>query len=198
MLYFNLFVYGTLLHQFRGKQFFEGLTPIEGKITGNLYHHSSGVPVIEIPKNPTPYVSGSTQYTIDIEAQNSMQDSVKMNFLPLNIKYGRVYGELYKIPYTDGEINKTLDRYERFNPDANSLYKRSLVPVQTQEGIIWAWVYHMETIPDESIRILTGDWRDCFYPNTVNHIQEALAEELDKLDEECEDECIDEEEDDDE
>ena len=195
MLYFNLFVYGTLLHQFRGKQFFEGLVATEGKITGNLYHHSSGVPVIEIPNNPTPYVSGSAQYTIDIEAQDSMQNSVKMKFLPLNIKYGRVYGELYKIPYTDGKINKTLDRYERFNPDANSLYKRSLVPVQTKEGIIWAWVYHMETIPDESIRILTGDWRDCFYPNAVNHIQEALNEELDKLDDEYEDDEYDEEED---
>ena len=56
--------------------------------------------------------------------------------------------------------------YEGFTPESDyNLYNRTLVPVETEEGIIWAWVYNMETIPNATVQILSGNWRDCFYSN---------------------------------
>jgi hypothetical protein len=71
------------------------------------------------------------------------------------------------IPCEDEEtVLDTLDSYEGFTPESDyNLYNRTLVPVETEEGIIWAWVYNMETIPNATVQILSGNWRDCFYSN---------------------------------
>jgi gamma-glutamylcyclotransferase (GGCT)/AIG2-like uncharacterized protein YtfP len=41
----------------------------------------------------------------------------------------------------------------------NSLYERTIVPIQTNEGMQWAWTYLYAMDIDESSRIESGRWR---------------------------------------
>ena len=161
---FNLFVYGTLMRGFRANLNFIPSTcdMLKGKITGNLYHYPAGYPMVEI-FNDKEYVVGSFDYKRDIEEQNKL-NRVEPECLPFNLNYGKIYGELYLIPYEE-EIIRRLDYYEGFNPENEDHYTRTLVPVETEEGIIWGWVYNVLSIPKKCTRIYSGDWRDCFYSN---------------------------------
>ncbi len=163
---FNLFVYGTLMRGFQSHRLIpENSKMTKGKIAGNLYHYCAGYPVAKILRHPDS-VEGSYNYQKDIEIQND-RNRVEPACLPLNLKFGKVFGELYEIPYTgDNNIFKMLDNYEGFDPNSNDrLYNRTLVPVQTENRIIWAWVYNMEEAPSSSVHILSGNWLDCFYSN---------------------------------
>ena len=89
----------------------------------------------------------------------------KKDSLPFDLGFGRVYGELYRIPILDNTEKslRTIDRIEGFNPDSNNkLYNRTLVPVQTPNGVVMAWVYSIDQLPEEVVRILNGDWKSCF------------------------------------
>ena len=169
MTTFNLFVYGTLMKGCRANSFLpKEAEMVKGKIAGNLYHYSAGYPIVKILKHPLS-VKGTCIYLKDVEKQEeiSMLDSgLEENGLPFDLNYGRVFGEVYRIPYSDSDEDRNLiqqlDSYEGFSPDSSySLYHRTLIPVQTEEGFIWAWVYHMEVIPESTVHILTGDWHDC-------------------------------------
>lgn len=161
---FNLFVYGTLMRGFRSNMYYipKDSEMLEGKITGNLYHYRAGFPMVEIFNNQKS-ITGSYDYLQDIEKQEDL-NRVEPECLPFNLDYGKVYGELYKIPY-DEDVLSALDSYEGFSPDNSSHYTRTLVPVQTSKGLIWAWVYNVLEMPSACVRIYSGDWRDCFYSN---------------------------------
>lgn len=161
---FNLFVYGTLMRGFRSNLHFipRDSEMLEGMITGNLYHYRAGFPMVEIFNNQKSII-GSYDYLRDIKEQNNL-NRVEPECLPFNLNYGRVYGELYKIPY-DEEVLSALDSYEGFSPENETYYTRTLVPVQTSDKIIWAWVYNVKEMPDSCVRIYSGDWKDCFYSN---------------------------------
>lgn len=164
---FNLFVYGTLMSSFRASRFIPSNSKMsKGKISGNLYHYAAGFPIVQILKHPQS-VNGTSDYLKDIATQDDL-NRVEPECLPFDLNYGRVHGELYEIPYNeDGEeVIDRLDSYEGFTPESrNNLYNRTLVPVQTQDKIVWAWVYNMVTIPTASVQVLSGDWKDCFYSN---------------------------------
>jgi len=162
MRYFNLFVYGTLMSNFRNNMFIPKCAKKTlGFITGNLYHYACGnYPMVQIPKTQD-QVTGSFDYLNDYHKQvENKKDS-----LPFNLEFGRVYGELYRIPLLDNTEKslREIDRIERFNPNKNNqLYHRTLVPVQTPNGVVMAWVYSIEQLPKEVVRILNGDWQSCF------------------------------------
>lgn len=167
---FNLFVYGTLMRGFRANSFIpDNAEMYKGKVTGNLYHYATGFPIVEILKHPQSVV-GTRDYLGDISKQNDL-NRVHPECLPFDLNYGRVYGELYKIPFEDYEdisdIIQNLDSYEGFTPESShNLYDRTLVPVQTDQEITWSWIYNMETIPfHNTVQVLSGDWRDFFYSN---------------------------------
>ena len=160
----NVFVYGTLMSGFRANSFIpEGSKMLKGRIAGNLYHYAAGFPIVEILKH-SQSVRGTRNYSHDIDVQDSLNRN-EPECLPFDLNYGRVHGELYMIPCEDEEtVLDTLDSYEGFTPESDyNLYNRTLVPVETEEGIIWAWIYNMETIPNATVQILSGNWRDCFY-----------------------------------
>lgn len=157
--FFNLFVYGTLMSGFRAHEILSGLRLTTAKISGNLYHYIAGYPMVDIVKH-CDSVEGSFDYDLDCTVQEA-HNHVKIDRLPFNIKYGHVIGEFYRIPY-DEQILSSLDCYEGFDPDGG-YYKRTLVPVQIGMGITWAWVYNIpkDRLPSNTVRIYTGNWRDC-------------------------------------
>lgn len=162
MRYFNLFVYGTLMTNFRNHTFIPtSAKKTPGFITGNLYHYACGnYPMVQIPKVQD-QVTGSFDYLND----SHKQVENKKDSLPFDLEFGRVYGELYRIPLLDNTEKslRTIDRLEGFNPDSNNkLYNRTLVPVQTSNGVVMAWVYSIDQLPKEVVRILNGDWESCF------------------------------------
>ena len=174
---FNLFVYGTLMQGYRANSFIpKDSKMLKGKIAGNLFHYIAGYPIVEILKHPQS-ICGTEDYLEDVAKQNNL-NKTRLDSLPFDLNYGRVYGELYEIVFSDKEeledsLN-ALDSYEGFNPHSDySLYNRTLVPVETEEGIIWSWVYNMESIPNYTVHILSGNWRDCF--NTYGSIRPEVS-----------------------
>ena len=160
----NLFVYGTLMRGFRANAFLpEDSLVTEGRIVGNLYHYNNaGYPIIQLPKDRNS-IEGTLDYDKDIAVQNEKNDTLP-EYLPYHSKFGSVFGELYKIPYSN-EVLGYLDTYEGFHGKPNSgLYDRTLVEVETKDFYCWAWVYNMNTLPVGVTRIYSGNWKDCFVP----------------------------------
>jgi gamma-glutamylcyclotransferase (GGCT)/AIG2-like uncharacterized protein YtfP len=208
MRYFNLFVYGTLMANFRNHIFIPKCAKkTTGYITGNLYHYSCGnYPMVQIPQTKD-LITGSFDYLND----SHKQVENKKDSLPFDLEFGRVYGELYRIPLlnkTEKDL-RTIDRIEGFNPDSNSkLYNRTLVPVQTLNGVLMAWVYSIDQLPKEVVRILNGDWQSCFDITITTKvggknkrlnwistkIKPELEQALDEIDREMDEEYDDEEE----
>lgn len=178
----NIFVYGTLMRGFRANSFFpKDAKMLKGRIAGNLYHYAAGYPIVDILKHSRS-VPGSMDYAKDMDTLEDL-NRIEPECLPFNLSYGRVHGELYMIPCGEAEDTMhRLDRYEGFNDMAepgSRLYEKTAVPVETEEGIIWAWVYNMEDLPDNTLHIISGNWRDCFYSN-----RGGLRPDLDKAIEE--------------
>jgi gamma-glutamylcyclotransferase (GGCT)/AIG2-like uncharacterized protein YtfP len=72
----------------------------------------------------------------------------------------RVFGELYRL--NDVFLGlQSLDRVEGFYgfKSDDSLFKRTLIEVETEEGKVWAWSYIYAEGIDEAHRIQSGDWR---------------------------------------
>ena len=72
----------------------------------------------------------------------------------------RVFGELYRL--NDVFLGlQSLDRVEGFYgfKSDDSLFKRTLIEVETEEGKVWAWSYMYAEGIDEEHRIQSGDWR---------------------------------------
>ena len=72
----------------------------------------------------------------------------------------RVFGELYRL--NDVFLGlQSLDRVEGFYgfKSDDSLFKRTLIEVETEEGKVWAWSYMYAEGIDEAHRIQSGDWR---------------------------------------
>lgn len=160
----NLFVYGTLMSGFRANKMIpKDAIMYTGKISGNLYHYIAGYPVAVIVKDRLSY-QGTLHYENDIRKQISLNKNHLPKSLPKHTEYGSVCGELYSFPY-DEDILSRLDSYEGFSPDSKiSLYKRTLVPVELENGsLLWGWVYNMDYPPYHTALVPSGSWRDCFY-----------------------------------
>lgn len=181
MKHFNLFVYGTLMSGFRANFMIpKESEKTEGCITGNLYHYCfAGYPIVSTPTSCS-IAKGSQNYEEDILRQDNLNSSEDLkDELDFALGYGRVYGEIYRIPYSE-ETLSYLDRYEGFCGQKQSLYCRSLVKALTKYGVEWVWVYHMEKLPEGCVRILTGNWRDCFKLGILRKEITELIEDLDE------------------
>lgn len=73
---------------------------------------------------------------------------------------GLVHGELIKMNNVDSCLNK-MDSIEGFYgfENKNSLYQRTIVPIQTSEGVKWAWTYVYSGHVEESAQIESGRWK---------------------------------------
>lgn len=161
MTNFNLFVYGTLMSDFRSPYHFQDdLDFSKATINGNLYHYTH-FPMISIPSGNKGTI-GSCNYAKDMEIQ---EDACKTKApYAWDNSFGNVMGELYTLPFDENTIRR-LDMYEGFNAQSpsKSLYNRYLVPVTTIYGnITWAWVYSATKIPRCCIPVPSGNWLDCF------------------------------------
>lgn len=163
---FNLFVYGTLMSGREAHSFIPDNAKMSlGKISGNLYHYSAGYPIADIVKHKYS-VLGSSDYNNDVALQDKL-NQIKDGVLPKKEGYGSVYGELYEIPFIDdedlSEIVWAFDQYEGYSPFSKyNLYTRVNIPVETESGVVWAWVYNMDNLPGGLVYIPSGNWRDCF------------------------------------
>tara|TARA_B100001094_G_scaffold199982_1_gene194041 strand:+ start:5730 stop:6647 length:918 start_codon:yes stop_codon:yes gene_type:complete len=78
----------------------------------------------------------------------------------LKLGEGVVHGELIKM--RDVEFCLTdMDSIEGFYgfENNNSLYQRTIVPIQTSEGVKWAWTYVYSGHVEESAQIESGRWK---------------------------------------
>ena len=73
---------------------------------------------------------------------------------------GTVHGELYEMDEVFLTL-QSLDRVEGFYgfQSPNSLFRRTLIQVEVNGEIVWAWSYFYAQEPDLSDRIESGDWR---------------------------------------
>ena len=73
---------------------------------------------------------------------------------------GLVYGELIKMNDVESCLN-TMDSIEGFYGygNKNSLYERTIVQVQTNQGVQWAWTYVYSGHVEENTRIKSGQWK---------------------------------------
>lgn len=159
MAYLNLFVYGTLMHGFRANSFIPKNSVMSfGKIVGRLYHYSAGYPIVKVPKNKNT-VEGSMDYEKDLSIQENKKSISITLEKPDNFDF--VYGEFYEISYTE-KVLEEFDYYEGFlGYSDRSLYKRTLVPIELNTGECrFAWVYNMDTIPNNTVYISSGNWRN--------------------------------------
>ena len=170
----NLFVYGTLMRGFRSNGFIpENAVMVKGETVGNLYHYAAGYPIVQVPKGDKT-VEGTLDYAKDLDIQDDW-NRTEPDSLPYYNEYGRVHGEVYNIPYTE-EVMQRLDGYEGFRGDDTGLYCRTLVPVKTDTGYLYAWIYNMDILPSYVARVYSGNWRDCFRPNGGGIRKEVLQQ----------------------
>ena len=54
-----------------------------------------------------------------------------------------------------------MDLIEGFNgyETNNSLYERTILPIQTNDGVYWAWIYVYSGHVEENDRIENGRWK---------------------------------------
>ncbi len=75
-------------------------------------------------------------------------------------KNERVIGELHRLDDVFTAL-QSLDRVEGFygftSPD--SLYNRTLIQVEVEQKMIWAWTYFYASEPPAGSKINSGDWR---------------------------------------
>ncbi|WP_064093221.1 gamma-glutamylcyclotransferase [Rossellomorea aquimaris] len=70
---------------------------------------------------------------------------------------GRVYGEVYKI---NSKILPTLDNLEGYlENQLDNLYTRKLIEVQTDSGLLEAYVYYAKSEDMLQEEIVSGDWK---------------------------------------
>ena len=73
---------------------------------------------------------------------------------------GLVHGELVKMNDVESCL-RDMDSIEGFYgyESENSLYERTIVPIQTNEGMQWAWTYVYSGHVNENLRIKSGRWK---------------------------------------
>ena len=75
---------------------------------------------------------------------------------------GEVHGEVYQIDQMYPTL-RTLDTIEGFYgyDSTNSLFTRTIVQIQTEQGMEWAWTYTYNRDAEEETRIIqSGDWKN--------------------------------------
>ena len=78
----------------------------------------------------------------------------------MKIGEGLVHGELIKMNDVESCLTD-MDSIEGFYgyESKNSLYKRTIVLIQTNDAAKWAWIYHYSGHVEENNRIKSGRWK---------------------------------------
>jgi gamma-glutamylcyclotransferase (GGCT)/AIG2-like uncharacterized protein YtfP len=134
-----MFFYGTLKRGERNhERYCAGALRTEGAaVRGDLYD----LPVFEYPALVVPkhsiYAFGTADYAGDVEQQRRLGRG------PVQPPEGaRTFGEVFAFD-DPGSRLPAIDSLEGFDPaDASSQYRRALLPVETEEGLVTlAWAY---------------------------------------------------------
>jgi len=145
----RLFVYGTLKRGFwNHDRFCRGVLTVEDAVVrGRLFETSSGIPVLEVPEedilaigttNPLADVATQAHVTARMSNPEPTPDRLPKN--PTGAPWCPVYGEL--LTFDDPETRlPAIDRLEGFRPGGPSLYRRVLVPVWVNKGLLLAWLF---------------------------------------------------------
>ena len=149
----RLFVYGTLKRGFSNHESFCGnaLDIAEAAIHGDLYDLPFGFPALVVPSKSI-RAFGTTSYALDTTEQHRLNASASKSAPRGGSK---VLGEIFTFDDPVERLPK-LDRLEGFDPDGSSLYRRVLVPVETEDKIALAWAYAAEKPAGEYLP--TGRW----------------------------------------
>ena len=102
----------------------------------------------------SPYMESSTEGT----GKGILYD---LEYFPgMKTGEGLVHGELIEMNDVESCLNK-MDSIEGFYgyESKNSLYERTIVPIQTSEGVKWAWTYVYSGHVEESAQIESGRWK---------------------------------------
>lgn len=144
----RLFVYGTLKRGFwNHDRFCRGVLDVqEAMVRGCLYEMPSGIPVLQVSEVDI-LAHGTADPLADVATQARLSDRVALS-LEVTPKsatpggWGPVYGEL--LTFVDPESRlPAIDRLEGFHPGGSSLYRRVMVSVCIDHGMVlpvWAYV----------------------------------------------------------
>jgi len=164
----TLFVYGTLKRGFwNHDRFCRGVLAVEEAVVrGRLFETSSGIPVLLVPEEDIlavgtidPHADVATQAHVTARVSNLEPTPDRLPKNPTGAPWGRVYGEL--LTFDDPETRlPAIDRLEGFHPGDPCLYRRVLVPVQVNRGVLPAWLYVADTTGHRGFKPLpSGNWR---------------------------------------
>ena len=137
---FALFVYGTLKCGFGNHdRFCRGVLSIEeASVCGALYDLPFGFPALVVPEDFV-WTLGTGDPVQDAATQRNLDEPN----VPLPTDRPRAFGEL--LTFDDPEARVPgLDHLEGFDPEGGSLYRRVLVPVETDARTLLAWTYAIE------------------------------------------------------
>lgn len=137
---FNLFVYGTLKKGFDNHdRFLGGVSRIQEATTrGRLYDLPFGFPALVVEPSRI-FATGTSDPDHDAFLQLMAKDEHPTPTPEEPI----VYGEL--ATFDDAQIRlPNLDHLEGFDPGGQSLYRRVLIPVETESLALLAWAYAIE------------------------------------------------------
>jgi gamma-glutamylcyclotransferase (GGCT)/AIG2-like uncharacterized protein YtfP len=151
----RLAVYGTLRKGYLNhERFCRGVLSIEPiTIIGRLYQFSSGIPILEVPKEHI-LAHGTSDPLADVATQERFTEKLAQHpeLLPEDPPkgdWGHVSGEL--LTFDDPEIRlPAIDRLEGFQPDRFGPYQRVLTQVLTPrcDHSILTWIYVLENRND--------------------------------------------------
>lgn len=137
---FALFVYGTLKCGFGNHdRFCRGVLSIEeAAVCGELYDLPFGFPALVVAEDFV-WTIGTGDPTQDAATQHRLNEA----HTSLPADGPRAFGEL--LAFDDPEERLPgLDHLEGFDPRGSSLYRRVLVPVETNTHTLLAWTYAIE------------------------------------------------------
>ena len=102
-----------------------------------------------------------SSYIESIEDGNIQGILYDLDYYPgIKTGEGLVHGELIKMNDVESCLDN-MDSIEGFYGYGNksSLYERTIVPVQTNQGVQWAWTYVYSGHVEENTRINSGQWK---------------------------------------
>ncbi|MAL95112.1 MAG: gamma-glutamylcyclotransferase [Haliea sp.] len=150
----QLFVYGSLKRGFHNHaNYVPSPARIEdARVWGRLYGLKYGFPALEIAPQQV-LLNGSGDPESDLQQQRTASP---LEFARPEGDWDLVHGELVTLVNPRRDL-PAVDRLEAFRPGRRSLYQRSLVPVQTDRGVIAGWVYWMHRVGSGQ-RLRSGRW----------------------------------------
>jgi gamma-glutamylcyclotransferase (GGCT)/AIG2-like uncharacterized protein YtfP len=156
---YRVFVYGTLKRGgINHARFCQGIHSIEeAAIRGRLFRLSATIPALEIPTDDI-LAHGTLDYSKELQRQQ-VQLVLNERKVEDGESWRLIQGELFT--FAESERLAQLDRFEGFHPTGHCLYRRVLVPVQTQDGDwVTTWVYTIGDIERKCLESVEADcWR---------------------------------------